>query len=116
MQTRHAKVDTLFCRSLFFRFAGAQRLGPKGPWGELAHGALWGYSEAIPNGKPFRMESYSEAIPNGKPFLMKSYSAWEVISDDRRFLPWLAKLRSFCILNCKTLLFKLRFAKFTQFV
>ena len=41
--------------------------GPKGtqgrlrrPWGGWAHGALWGYSEAIPNGKPFRVEGYYE--------------------------------------------------------
>ena len=48
---------------------GTQR-GPKGtqgdprapsaPLGGWGHGALWGYSEAIPNGKPFRMEGYYE--------------------------------------------------------
>ena len=41
--------------------------GPKGtqgrlrrPWGGWAHGALWGYSEAIPNGMPFRVDGYYE--------------------------------------------------------
>ena len=34
--------------------------GPKGTRGEWAHGALWGYSEAISNGKQFRMEGYYE--------------------------------------------------------
>ena len=51
--------------------------GPKGPggrWERWAHGALWGYSEAIPNGKLFRSQSEwkgrSEwmALPNGKLF------------------------------------------------
>ena len=44
--------------------------GPKGtqgrlrrPWGGWAHGALWGYSEAIPNGKPFRVDCYYERKP-----------------------------------------------------
>ena len=37
--------------------------GPKGPRGL---GGLWGYSEAIPNGEPLRMETYSEGIPNGQ--------------------------------------------------
>ena len=37
---------------------GAQgyRVAPSAPLGGWAHGALWGYSEAIPNGKPFRVE------------------------------------------------------------
>ncbi len=31
------------------------------PWGGgWAHGALWGYSEAIPNGMPFRVDGYYE--------------------------------------------------------
>ena len=38
--------------------------GPKGAFGALgggwAHGALWGYSEAIPNGMPFRVDGYYE--------------------------------------------------------
>ena len=33
--------------------------GPGGRWEGWAHGAPWGYSEAIPNGWLFRMESYS---------------------------------------------------------
>ena len=33
---------------------------PSAPLGGWGHGALWGYSEAIPNGKPFRMEGYYE--------------------------------------------------------
>ena len=36
--------------------------GPKGAFGALeggwAHGDLWSYSEAIPNGKTFRIEGY----------------------------------------------------------
>ena len=31
--------------------------GPGGHWGGRAHGDLWGYSEAIPNGKLFRSQS-----------------------------------------------------------
>ena len=44
------------------------------PWGGWAHGALWGYSEAIPNGKLFRSQSEWKgrpewmALPNGKLF------------------------------------------------
>ena len=41
--------------------------GPRGtqgrlrrPWGGWAHGTLWGYSEAIRRGKPFRMEGSFE--------------------------------------------------------
>ena len=37
--------------------------GPQGALGGWAHGALWGYSEAIPNGRLFRMESYFEWVP-----------------------------------------------------
>ena len=33
---------------------------PSAPFGGWAHGALWGYSEAIPRGKPFRMEGSFE--------------------------------------------------------
>jgi len=39
------------------RAARALRARSLGGW---ARGALWGYSEAIPNAKPFRMESYYE--------------------------------------------------------
>ena len=44
----------------------------KGAFGALgrewAHGAIWGYSEAISNGKQFRMEGYYECkdIPKRK--------------------------------------------------
>ena len=38
--------------------------GPKGAFGALgrewAHGAIWGYSEAISNGKEFRVAGYYE--------------------------------------------------------
>ena len=57
------------------------QMGPKGgtqgrlrrPLGGWAQGGLWGYSEAIPNGKPFRMESMEsnyewKTIPISKPF------------------------------------------------
>ena len=39
---------------------GTQRgpRAPSAPLGGWAHGSLWGYSEAVPNGKPFRMERY----------------------------------------------------------
>ena len=39
---------------------------PSAPSGGWAHGALWGYSEAIPNGKPFRAEGYYERKPAPK--------------------------------------------------
>ena len=39
---------------------------PSAPLGGWAHGALWGYSEAIPNGKPFRAEGYYERKPAPK--------------------------------------------------
>ena len=51
---------------------------PRGPWGpkgafgalgrEWAHGAIWGYSEAISNGRQFRMEGYYECkdVPKRK--------------------------------------------------
>ena len=37
---------------------------PKGTRGEWAHGALWGYSEAISNGRLVRMEKQSEMKAN----------------------------------------------------
>ena len=45
---------------------------PSAPLGGWAHGALWGYSEAIPNGKSFRVEGNFEwkAIPK------KSRNIW----------------------------------------
>ena len=42
--------------------------GPGGRWEGWAHGAPWGYSEAIPNGKLFRSHSEWKALPNGKLF------------------------------------------------
>ena len=39
---------------------------PSAPSGGWAHGALWGYSEAIPNGKPFRAEGFYERKPAPK--------------------------------------------------
>ena len=45
-------------RALRARTGGrALRARSLGGW---ARGALWGYSEAVPNGKPFRMECYYE--------------------------------------------------------
>ena len=46
--------------------------GSKGAFGALggewAHGAIWGYSEAISNGRQFRMEGYYECkdVPKRK--------------------------------------------------
>ena len=46
---------------------------PKGAFGALgggwAHGAPWGYTEAIPNGTPFRLDGYYETTPKLKPWL-----------------------------------------------
>ena len=63
---------------VFFRFAGAQRLGPRdqwaprgGPSGPLGpFGDLGGYSVAISNGWPLRMEGHFDwnAISNGRSF------------------------------------------------
>ena len=41
---------------------GGQRdpRAPSAPFGVWAHGALWGYSEAIPSAKSFRVEGYYE--------------------------------------------------------
>ena len=39
------------------------------PWGGWAHGAPWGYTEAIPNGTPFRLDGYYETTPKLKPWL-----------------------------------------------
>ena len=51
-------------------FGGNGPSGPMGPFG--------GHSEAIPNGKLFRMTSYSEASPNVKSFLMDGLSEWKL--------------------------------------
>ena len=54
------------------RGGGQGAKGAGGHWEGWANGALWGYSEAIPNGKLFRSQSewkgHSEwmALPNGK--------------------------------------------------
>ena len=60
---------------------GAQgyRRAPSAPLGGWAHGAPWGYTEAIPNGTPFRLEGIYEgkAIPSvRKPFEWKGRSEW----------------------------------------
>ena len=50
------------------------------------HGALWGYSEAIPNGKPFRLEGIYEgkAIPSvRKPFEWKGRSEWMALPNGK---------------------------------
>ena len=39
------------------------------PWGGWALGAPWGYTEAIPNGTPFRLDGYYETTPKLKPWL-----------------------------------------------
>ena len=39
------------------------------PWGGWAHGAPWGYTEAIPNRAPFRLDGYYETTPNLKSWL-----------------------------------------------
>ena len=69
--SRRPYVASTRCRSLWGDPGGegggkgnqGDPQGPKGnprapsaPLGGWAHGALWGYSEAIPNGKPFRVE------------------------------------------------------------
>ena len=67
--------------------------GPKGtqgrlrrPWGGWAHGAPWGYTEAIPNGTPFRLEGIYEgkAIPSvRKPFEWKGRSDWMALPNGK---------------------------------
>jgi hypothetical protein len=42
-------------------FVASTYRGTPHPQGhKLAYGAFWGYSEAIPNGKPFQMDGYFE--------------------------------------------------------
>ena len=51
-----------------------------GPWG------LWGYSEAIPNGKPFRLEGIYEGKPIPsvrKPFEGKGRSEWMALPNGK---------------------------------
>ena len=47
---------------------------PSAPLGGWAHGALWGYSEAIPNGRPFRVEGYYEHLGWAGPEIRQSCS------------------------------------------
>ena len=63
---------------------------PKGAFGALgggwAHGARWGYTEAIPNGTPFRLEGIYEgkAIPSvRKPFEWKGRSEWMALPNGK---------------------------------
>ena len=56
------------------------------PWGGWAHGAPWGYTEAIPNGTPFRLEGIYEgkAIPSvRKPFEWKGRSEWMALPNGK---------------------------------
>ena len=50
-------------------WAKGDRRAPSAPWGGWAHGAPWGYTEAIPNGTPFRLDGYYETTPKLKPWL-----------------------------------------------
>ena len=45
---------------------GGRALRARSLGGGWARGALWGYSEAVSNGNPFRMESYYERRPTPK--------------------------------------------------
>ena len=70
---------------------GTQRDPTKGtqgrlrrPWGGWAHGALWGYSEAIPHGKPFRVEGSFERKALGPKYCkmqpkLTIWSIWVVL-------------------------------------
>ena len=67
---------------------GAQgyRRAPSAPLGGWAHGAPWGYTEAIPNGTPFRLEGIYEgkAIPSvRKPFEWKGRSEWMALPNGK---------------------------------
>ena len=58
------------------------------PWGGWAHGAPWGYTEAIPIGTPFRLEGIYEgkAIPSvRKPFEWKGRSEWMALPNEKLF-------------------------------
>ena len=67
---------------------GGQRdpRAPSAPFGVWAHGALWGYSEAIPSAKPFRVEGYYErkAVKN-----IKNDNVFNKFSTER---PWQKRL------------------------
>ena len=63
-------------------FGALGALGVRG----RSHGALWGYSEAIPNGKPFRLDGIYEgkAIPSvRKPFEWKGRSEWMALPNGK---------------------------------
>ena len=67
---------------------GAQgyRRAPSAPLGGWAHGAPWGYTEAIPNGTPFRLEGIYEgkAITSvRKPFEWKGRSEWMALPNGK---------------------------------
>ena len=65
---------------------GAQgyRRAPSAPLGGWAHGALWSYSEAIPSGKPFRMEGHYEITPlQGKWLKMHLDYFWVALGPKR---------------------------------
>ena len=56
------------------------------PWGGWAHGAPWGYTEAIPNGTPFRLEGIYEGKTNPsvrKPFEWKGRSEWMALPNGK---------------------------------
>ena len=56
------------------------------PLGGWAHGAPWGYTEAIPNGTPFRLEGIykGKAIPSvRKPFEWKGRSEWMALPNGK---------------------------------
>ena len=67
---------------------GGQRdpRAPSAPFGVWAHGALWGYSEAIPIAKSFRVEGYYErkAVKN-----IKNDNVFNKFSTER---PWQKRL------------------------
>ena len=73
-RTRNAIMSFL----VFFRFAGAQRLGPRDPMGPKG-GALRGQKG------PLGLGGYSEAISNGWPLRMEGNFDWNAISNGRSF-------------------------------
>ena len=86
---------------------GAQgyRRAPSAPLGGWAHGAPWGYTEAIPNGTPFRLEGFYEgkAIPSvRKPFEWKGRSEWMALPNGKLFHAFTQprKRRTECLRIC----------------
>ena len=56
------------------------------PWGGWAHGAPWGYTEAIPNGTPFQLEGIYEGKANPsvrKPFEWRGRSEWMALPNGK---------------------------------